>query len=445
MANLTTDTQIKKAVKNTQPDTVVYFGIGGYRGLRLRIRGNYAEFQHRYTHPITKKRIQMTLGDYNKGFTLEHARQAHNDNTALLAQGIDPLTHREQEANRQAFALKNTFKAVAMDWLSDQLKNPNQQPSKNTLREWQRHIDLLIDELGRYPIGDIRPPQLIKIFKDIQKNHIHKGNRVKSMANHIFGHAVALGMLEHNPIADLKGAKILKSNQTKHRPALEIPSDFAELLKEIDQLPAYKLHQKEVLQLLALTFARIGDVCAMKWADIDLITKTWNFEPEKAKGKEAMMDSLTLPLAPQTVAILERMHTLTGGMEYVFYTGRNTKEPYTDPQQINKVLNSPKMNKAGIGKDFCNRGYKDVHCPHGFRASAKTMLMGQLGYDELVTELQLGHKMLNKYGRAYSRMDMLKQRTEMANHWANYLDDLKAGKVDNVIYLDSVKARAMNE
>lgn len=441
VANLTTDTQIKKAVKNSPPDTVVYFGIGGYSGLRLRIRGNYAEFQHRYTHPITKKRIEMTLGRYDKGFTLEHARQAHRDNLALLSQGIDPKTDRDNETTRQAFALKNTFKAVAIDWLNDQLKNPDHQPSKNTIREWQRHIDLLMNELGHYPIGDIKPPQLIKIFKDIQKTHIHKGNRVKSMANHIFAHAVALGILEHNPIADLKGAKILKTSKAKHRYALETPSEYAVLLREIDALPTGKLHQKEVLQLLALIFARIGDICAMKWADIDLNTKTWNFEPQKAKGKAAMMESLTLPLAPQAVAILERMHTLTGGMEYVFYTGRNATEPYTDPQQLNKLLNNPSMNKLGIGKEFCNRGYKDVHCPHGFRASAKTMLMERLGYDELITELQLGHKMLNKYGRAYSRMDMLKQRTDMAIHWANYLDDLKAGKVDNVIYLDNIKAQ----
>jgi hypothetical protein len=31
--------------------------------------------------------------------------------------------------------------------------------------------------------------------------------------------------------------------------------------------------------------------------------------------------------------------------------------------------------------------------------------------------------------------------------WANYLDDLKAGKVDNIIYLDKAKAnqQAVNE
>ena len=73
--------------------------------------------------------------------------------------------------------------------------------------------------------------------------------------------------------------------------------------------------------------------------------------------------------------------------------------------------------------------------------------MERLGHDELITELQLGHRMVNSYGRAYSRMDMISQRTQMMNEWANYLDQLKAGKVDNVIYLDKVKTnqQAVNE
>ena len=93
------------------------------------------------------------------------------------------------------------------------------------------------------------------------------------------------------------------------------------------------------------------------------------------------------------------------------------------------------------------QGYKGIHSPHGFRASAKTMLMERLGYDELITELQLGHRMVNSYGRAYSRMDMLEQRRAMLTDWANYLDDLRAGKIDNIIYLDKAKARqqAVNE
>lgn len=73
-------------------------------------------------------------------------------------------------------------------------------------------------------------------------------------------------------------------------------------------------------------------------------------------------------------------------------------------------------------------GYKGLHCPHGFRATGKTILMERLGYDELITELQLGHKMLNKYGKAYSRFDMLDQRKQMLQVYADYLDNLKSSR-----------------
>ena len=58
------------------------------------------------------------------------------------------------------------------------------------------------------------------------------------------------------------------------------------------------------------------------------------------------------------------------------------------------------------------------------------MLMERLGYDELLTEIQLGHQMLNKYGKAYNRMQAVPERTRMMTEWANYLDNIKAGKID---------------
>ena len=241
-------------------------------------------------------------------------------------------------------------------------------------------------------------------------------------------------VIEYNPATDLVGT--LKPHKTTHRPAITNPSDFAKLLNDIDNLPATKSYFKEILQLLALTFVRIGDVCSMKWADINLLTKQWEFRPQKAGNRDDMSDLVT-PLAPQAVAILESMKPLTGDYEYVFYNPKR-KERYSDPHQVNKLLNGELMNDG--------KGYLGIHTPHGFRATAKTLLMERLGYDELITELQLGHTMLNRYGRAYSRMEMISQRTEMMNTWANYLDDLRAGKVDNMIYLTpSQTTKASNE
>ena len=50
--------------------------------------------------------------------------------------------------------------------------------------------------------------------------------------------------------------------------------------------------------------------------------------------------------------------------------------------------------------------------------------------------MQLGHKMINKYGRAYSRFKFIEVRTKMMNEWADYIDKMRANKIDNIIYAD---------
>ena len=219
----------------------------------------------------------------------------------------------------------------------------------------------------------------------------------------------------------------LRSHNPSHQPAITEPEQFAKLLNDIDQLDdTSQLYNKRILQLLALTFVRIGDLCSMQWADINWLTKEWKFQPQKAGHRADMVANLVIPLATQAIEILKQMQELTGDKDYVFYNERRRKAPYHHRQEINKVLNSDLMNDG--------KGYKGIHSPHGFRSSAKTMLMERLGYDELITELALGHAMLNQYGRAYNRMEGLDQRKIMMKEWANYLDDLRAGKFDNVIY-----------
>ena len=69
---------------------------------------------------------------------------------------------------------------------------------------------------------------------------------------------------------------------------------------------------------------------------------------------------------------------------------------------------------------------KDEMCGHGFRAMAKTILIEELGYSEALTALQLSHTRKDPLGNAYNRTTFLRERTEMMQTWANYLDGLKA-------------------
>ena len=73
-------------------------------------------------------------------------------------------------------------------------------------------------------------------------------------------------------------------------------------------------------------------------------------------------------------------------------------------------------------------GYgSDVQTVHGFRATARTLLDEVLEFDPLVIEAQLAHAVKDANGRAYNRTTYLKQRADMMQRWADYLDKLTAG------------------
>ncbi|MGP5504524.1 tyrosine-type recombinase/integrase [Psychrobacter celer] len=428
---ITTDTQIKRAIK-----TALLAGkpcshtIAGYKGLELRIRPHKdgsdatADFRHRYTHPITAKRPYMTLGQY-PALSLADARQYHNDNIQLLAKGIDPIEHRDDTKQKELTERKNTLNHFINEWRDIQA---SKNLSIGSIKNNEKALKPIEKKLGHMKVTDITPSIVIRFINDIQKTHTYTGLRVRTVLKSILQVAKAHMIIEYNPASDLQGT--LKNHKVKHRPALSNDiTAFAKLLNDIDRLDdTSQLYNKSILQLLALTFVRIGDACAMQWADIDLNTKQWDLKPQKSKGRGDMAASIIIPLAPQAIAILGRMQPLTGDSDYVFFNPRRKKAPYHHQQEVNKVLNSDLMNEG--------QGYKDIHSPHGFRASAKTMLMERLGYDELITELALGHAMLNKYGKAYNRMTAITDRTRMMNEWANYLDNIKAGKFDNVIHAD---------
>ena len=442
MANLsiTSVTQIEKYIKAGVTKDISY-PITGHKGLELRIRPNgKAEFRHRYTHPITGKRPYMTLGSY-PAFTLAQAKKAYNDNLALLAKNIDPIEYRQAEKQREINERKNTLDYFIAEWQAIQKQK---KLAPDTYRKQRDNIAYIQKGLGNILVTDIKPATVIDFVSNIQKEHPYKGLEVKGVLTSILQIALSHRVIESNPAHNLAGT--LKPHKQKHYPSLaNSEQDFARLMQDIDRLPATKDYLKEIMQLIALTFVRRGDVCAMKWSDINFLTKQWIFRPQKAGSSEDMTDLVT-PLAPQAMAILERMKTITGGQEYVFYHPTRKLAKHTDPQRLNSLLNNE---VKGITLND-GQSYRGLHTPHGFRSVAKTMLKRMLKNNPLwrdMTELQLGHKVTDRYGGAYDRWDILSERILMMNKWANYLDQLKAGKVDNILFVDfnNAKQQAVNE
>lgn len=118
-----------------------------------------------------------------------------------------------------------------------------------------------------------------------------------------------------------------------------------------------------------------------------------------------------MPLARQAVAILEELHPITGHGAMVFRGERSHERP---------------MGDAAINAALRSMGFRnDEVTGHGFRATARTMLVERPGVPENVVAAQLAHTVKDNLGRAYNRTEFVAERVAMMQRWADYLDELR--------------------
>lgn len=403
-AGIKTDSQIKQAIRDHDGGNDVY-AIQGYKGLNLYIRDNKTTtFRHRFTSPATGKRVNFTLGAYPV-FSLEQARDMYRNNLSLLAGGIDPATYYKSEQDKKR--AMPTFSELAEEWLQSQIAS--KQFEHRTIEQKRTHIAYAATYIGRMPVDQIRTPDVLRAIKDIERKTIPTAKRVRGVCQRIFALAIGQGYIDNNPaiaVADL----MLPKPKTEHHHAIIEPVAFGQLLRDIDSVTDFYGHAQNILRLQAMLFQRSGDMCSMQWDCIDMDAQTWTFSPQKTGNRGDMVASLVVPLPAQAIELLQAIHEQTGHTDYVFYNKRR-KDRFEHQQQLNKFLN--------------RLGYTGRHTPHGFRASARTLMVEQLDISETLIELQLGHNVRDANGRAYNRVTMIDKRRDMMQKWADYLDELR--------------------
>jgi len=399
-SGIKTDSQIKQAVREHDSGDEVY-AIQGYKGLNLYIRDNKTTtFRHRFTSPVTGKRKNFTLGAYPV-FTLEQARDMYRDNLVLISKYIDPVLHHQDIKNKRK--AMPTFSDMANEWLDDQIASG--QFEKKTIREKKRHIDYANAHIGRMPLDSINTPDVLRAIKVIERKAIATAKRVRGVCQQVFAQAIGQGYIMNNPaiaVSDL----MLPKPKTRHHSAIVEPVAFGQLLRDIDNVTDFYGHAQNIIKLQSMLFQRNQDMCSMRWDSIDFDAKTWTFSPSKTGNRGDMVSSLIVPLPTQAIKLLRVIQEQTGDKYYVFYNARR-KDKFEHRQQLNKFL--------------WRLGYKDIHTPHGFRASAITMIQEQLKYAQNLPDMQSGHKIKDNNGLAYNRAQFLDERRDMMQAWADYL------------------------
>lgn len=346
--------------------------------------------------------------------SLAEARQRHSEARRQVRDGVNPNEAKRAKKEEVAAKTINSFEAVTREWFAH--RKDEWAPSYGEKIMRRMEVDVF-PYVGGKSISEITPPELLEVLRRIEKRGaIETAHRALENCGQVFRYGVATGRIPSDPSRDLKGA--LRKPMVKHMAAITDPADLAALLRAIDGYAGTHV-VRCALKLAPMLMLRPGELRMARWEEFDLDAATWTIPPERMKRQRAGKmngDPHMVPLPRQAVEVLRDLHPLTGPAGLVFRGERDHDRP---------------MSENTVNASLRRMGYdtQTQVTGHGFRATARTILDEHMGYDRAVIEAQLAHSVADSLGRAYNRTEFLKQRREMLQAWADYLEGLRASGV----------------
>jgi integrase len=392
-------------VRNAKPKAKVYkLSDGG--GMYILVTPDGARYW-RLDYRFAGKRCTLALGIYPI-VTLSSARTRRDEARQLLAQDINPSAAKKASKRAAKIARENTFEAIAREWIANQRHRLATRYCRLLLARLEADI---FPQIGSRPVTDLDAPELLDALSKVEKRGvIETARRLRQTCGQVFRYAIATGRAKYDPSASLRGALKSPGRPRGHKtlPLDEVPN-FLSALGAYDGEPRTRL----ALRLMALTFARTTELRAARWSEFEKLEgdePMWRIPAERTKMKREHI----VPLAPQAVAVLRELRALPGSEAKPFVFPSPSHEGYMSNNTMLYAL--------------YRMGYHGRATVHGFRAMASTAL-NEMGFRSDVIERQLAHQEQNAVRAAYNRAEYLKERRDMMNHWADYLDAMAGGNV----------------
>ncbi len=371
----------------------------GLHLLVLPSGGRYWRINYRFLG----KQKTLALGVWPE-VELADARAKRDEARRLLAKGVDPAEQAKLDKITASVAAANTFQAVADEWLA---KIEREDLSPVTLKKNRWLLSFTYPALGRRPIADISPHELLAVLRTVEVRGRHESaKRIRATCSQVFGYAIATARADRDIATDLKGALIVP--KVTHRAAITTPLEAGALLRAIQGFEGHPV-TLSALKLLPHVFVRPGELRFAEWDDFDLEKAVWTIPAHKTKMRRVH----SVPLSRQALDIIVGIETDKEYSSYLFPSLRSARRPMSE-NTINAALR-----RLGYAQNEMTG--------HGFRAMASTLLneMGKWNPDAI--ERQLAHADNNAVRRAYTRGEYWNERVAMMQDWSDYLDQLRSG------------------
>jgi len=338
--------------------------------------------------------------------SLAEAREKAAGCRSKLGKDIDPLDVKEA-----ATAAAKAPKAPTFGDVADMVfaaKSPSWRSAVHA-QQWQSSVARFCEPIRDTPIDRIDDMAARSILIPIWLIKPTPASRVRGRCEEIWDYAkVHNWCTGANPFR-WKGnlQHVLPRRQKleqQHLAAMDyrqIPGFLAGLPDSVGRLP---------LEFLILTATRSAEAREATWGEIDLDAAVWTLPPERMKAGQ----SHRIPLSTRALEILQAMKAAQTSA-FVF--------PSIKPGRPISEVPIRKLLPPGVTL-------------HGMRSAFRNFCAECTNYPRELAEEALAHRVGNAVERAYRRTDLLEQRRELMEAWAQHC----AGSVaDNVVSIGAIR------
>lgn len=378
--------------------------VGGVPGLYLHA-GNtvgVGKFILRFVSPETGKRRDMGLGAYPT-VSIAQARKSAFSARVLIENGVDPLAERQRERSVQRLESSNlTFETAARRVYADIA--PGFKNAKHSAQWINTLSKYAFPVIGDLEVNTLTTADFARLLKPIWLAKPETASRVRQRCELVMTWCLAQELATSNPVSAvtvLLPKQKSKRDRVTHHPSVpwrSLPSLMGDLFVSDRQSAG-----REALLFLILTAARSGEVRGATWEEIDMESKVWTVPAERMKAGVVHR----VALSNQAIRVLKRRRAFAHEGPWVF--SHNGKSPISD-MTLTKLLRDHKVARDTPGRPAT---------AHGFRSTFRDWA-SEKGYARDLAERALAHTIQNATEAAYHRTDLLEQRVDMMQAWADY-------------------------
>ena len=358
-----------------------YDAVG--HGLILRVTSTGSR-RWTWRGTVRGRTIELGLGSTTY-VGLREARERAFEYRRLSLSGVDPRIH-----NQASLTFGEAFERVI------QIQRRSWKSGSTTEAGWRQTGRSYMAALLDRPVADIQATDVLTAVLPIWSDKHITASRVLRRISAVLKWAVAEGLRTDDPCPAVRAALPRKSNGTTHHRAIH-HSELGRALKRVEESMAWP-GTRLAIRFLALTAARSGEVRDARWSEMDLEARVWTVPGSRTKTGRGHR----VPLSRHAIDVVQRARPFSGGRSFVF-PGKKAGHP---------------VSRTTIAKLF--RGLDLQGTPHGLRSSFRSWA-AETDVRREVAERALGHVVRNQVEAAYQRSDLLEQRREVMQAWADHV------------------------